>query len=160
MEPLVYLAEDKEPRPMQDVPEWFRQQSGVIPYRQSDKGVEVLLVTTRRRKHWIIPKGVIEPDLTSAASAVEEAWEEAGVRGWLHPLSIGCYEYEKWQGLCQVEVFLMSVEEIEDQWPEGAYRRRQWFPYQQAAMKLREPELKKLVGQLPQLFCKSLTLEK
>ena len=33
------------------------QQSGVIPYRINDGKVEVLLITTRSRQGWVIPKG-------------------------------------------------------------------------------------------------------
>ena len=143
---------------MQDVPEWFRQQSGVVPYRQADHGLEVLLITSRRRKRWIIPKGVIEPELTAAASAVAEAREEAGIRGWLHPVPVGRYRYRKWQGICEVEVYLMSVEQLYESWPEASLRRRQWFPYRQAAMKLSEPGLSQLVKKLPGLFLDSLAL--
>ena len=35
-------------------------QSGVIPYRKKNNKVEVMLVTSIRRKKWIIPKGFIE----------------------------------------------------------------------------------------------------
>jgi 8-oxo-dGTP pyrophosphatase MutT (NUDIX family) len=143
---------------MQGVPAWFRHQSGVIPYRQTDHGIEVLLVTSRKRKRWIIPKGVIEPELTAAASAVAEAWEEAGIRGWLHPVPVGHYRYRKWQGVCEVEVYLMSVEQLSESWPECDLRQRHWFPYQLAAKQLNEPALSRLVGRLPRLFHASLAL--
>lgn len=153
-----FPAEAQESGHMQDVPAWFRQQSGVIPYRQTDHGLEVLLITSRKRKRWIIPKGVIEPELTAAASAVAEAWEEAGIRGWLHPVPVGRYRYRKWHGVCEVEVYLMSVEQLCDTWPEVSLRRRQWFPYRQAASKLAEPALGRLVGKMPWLFLDSLAL--
>ena len=35
-------------------------QSGVIPYRKKDGKTEVLLVTSIRKKNWIVPKGFIE----------------------------------------------------------------------------------------------------
>lgn len=130
----------------------------MIPYRQIDNETEVLLITSRRQKRWIIPKGIVEPGLTAAASAANEVWEEAGVRGWLHPFSVGIYNYRKWHGTCQVEVFLMSVEEILDHWPEETFRSRQWFSCKEAAMHLREPMLKIMVSRLPSLFCESLGL--
>jgi 8-oxo-dGTP pyrophosphatase MutT (NUDIX family) len=154
----VDYSEDKESRLMHEVPEWFRHQSGVIPYRQTENGLEVLLITSRRQKHWVVPKGVIDPELTSAASAVQEAWEEAGILGYIHPFPVGSYSYKKWQGICAVEVFLFSVEEELSKWPESELRRRQWLPYKEAAMRLREPALHKLVNQLPILFSKSFAL--
>jgi hypothetical protein len=33
------------------------QQSGVIPYRIIARKVEILLITTRKRQGWVIPKG-------------------------------------------------------------------------------------------------------
>ncbi|MEJ2103143.1 MAG: hypothetical protein P8X47_01050 [Ignavibacteriaceae bacterium] len=42
-------------------------QSGVIPYRRKNGTLEILLVTTIRKKNWIIPKGFIEYNLSPAA---------------------------------------------------------------------------------------------
>jgi phosphohistidine phosphatase len=63
------------------VPAWMYRQSAVIPYRRGPSGLEVLLVTSRKGTRWVLPKGVVEPDLSPAASAAKEALEEAGVRG-------------------------------------------------------------------------------
>jgi 8-oxo-dGTP pyrophosphatase MutT (NUDIX family) len=56
-------------------------QSGVLPYRVTAGKVEVLLVTSTRRKRWIAPKGWIALGLSAAESAAKEALEEAGVSG-------------------------------------------------------------------------------
>jgi 8-oxo-dGTP pyrophosphatase MutT (NUDIX family) len=53
----------------------------VIPYRIRDGKIEVMLITSSTRKRWIIPKGMIEPDMTPQDSAAKEAWEEAGIIG-------------------------------------------------------------------------------
>lgn len=143
---------------MHDVPEWFRKQSGVIPYRQTERGLEVLLITSRRKKHWIIPKGVIELEMTPAASAVHEAWEEAGIHGYLHPFPVGVYRYEKWQGVCEVEIYLFSVEKELPEWPESDVRTRKWLSYKDAAMRLEEKGLFDLVINFPRLFSKSFGL--
>ena len=57
-------------------------QSAVIPYRLSKNGLEILLITSLKRKHWIVPKGYIEFNLTPFESAKKEAYEEAGVLGF------------------------------------------------------------------------------
>ena len=54
-------------------------QSAVIPYRISKKGLEILLITSLKKKNWIVPKGYIEFNLTPFESAKKEAYEEAGV---------------------------------------------------------------------------------
>lgn len=54
-------------------------QSGVLPYRVRKSGkVEILLVATGHFGRWGIPKGHAEPQITLAANAVKEAFEEAG----------------------------------------------------------------------------------
>ena len=63
-----------------------RLQYGALPYRASKvRGVEVLLVTSRETKRWIIPKGWPIPGLSPSKSAAREAYEEAGGRAWDHP---------------------------------------------------------------------------
>jgi ADP-ribose pyrophosphatase YjhB (NUDIX family) len=60
----------------------LRIQYAALPYRFTpDAALEILLVTTRRSKRWIIPKGWPIKGLRPAKSAAREAFEEAGVRG-------------------------------------------------------------------------------
>ena len=93
------------------------RQSAVIPYRFNGQGkLRLLLITSRKRKRWIIPKGVIEPDLSSRKSAAKEALEEAGILGSVSDDMLGTYEYAKWGGVCHVEVFGMRVERILEEW--------------------------------------------
>jgi 8-oxo-dGTP pyrophosphatase MutT (NUDIX family) len=51
-----------------EMPDWWYRQSAVVPYRRGTNGLEVLLITSRKRKRWVLPKGVIEPDMTPSAS--------------------------------------------------------------------------------------------
>ena len=133
---------------MQVRPPWFYNQSAAIPLRFRDGAADVLLVTSRSGKRWVIPKGIIEPDLSAAASAAKEAWEEAGVRGSVRPGSVGAYRYQKWGGTCTVEVFVLDVERLEDAWPEQALRRRCWFGIDRAAGLVREEDLAKMIRAL------------
>jgi len=126
------------------VPEHFFQQSAVLAYRRDSEGLEFLLVTSRRKKRWVLPKGVREPDLDAATSAAKEAWEEAGIEGAISTEAIGTYRYEKWGGVCTVEVFSMAVHTSYDEWPES-YRDRQWVSPQEAADRVDELELKKII---------------
>jgi phosphohistidine phosphatase len=112
-------------------PRWFYVQSAVVPYRVAGGSTEVLLITTRGGRRWTVPKGVVEPRMTAAASAAKEAYEEAGVRGDVEAAPLGAYEYEKWGGTCTVEVYAMRVTEVLDAWPES-HRRRRWVPLDDA----------------------------
>lgn len=117
---------------------WYRQ-SAAAPVRFVDGQMEILLVTSLGRGRWILPKGIIEPDMTPAESAEKEAWEEAGVKGAIDFRSLGAYEVEKWGGVCRVEVFRMEVGDIAGQWPEAGSRRRKWFRLAQALREIHPP---------------------
>jgi len=109
----------------------FRQ-SAAIPYRKGEDGCEILLMTSRTNHRWIIPKGLIEPHLSPPASAAEEVYEEAGVRGKICDTCLGTYPVEKWDAHGTVEVYALKVTEELDDWPEKDDRERQWLPIKQA----------------------------
>ncbi|MEM7026273.1 MAG: NUDIX hydrolase, partial [Pseudomonadota bacterium] len=126
------------------VPERMYRQSAVIPYRQGRDGLEVLLVTSRKGKRWVLPKGVIEPGLSAVASAAKEAMEEAGIRGAIDDEPLGTYKYDKWGGTCSVQVFAMAVEEEAADWPEAGMRRRTWLTIDEARRRVDEQGLKQI----------------
>lgn len=132
---------------MKTKPDYYYRQSAVIPFRQRRAGIEVLMITSRKKRRWIVPKGVVEPDLSPAASAVKEASEEAGIRGRVLPDPLGTYEYEKWGGTCVVEVYAMAVEQVLERWPEE-FRGREWVDLARAAERAREPALKEIIAGL------------
>jgi phosphohistidine phosphatase len=133
---------------MRTRPDYYYRQSAVIPFRHGPSGLEVLMITTRKKRRWIVPKGVVEPDLSPAVSAAKEADEEAGVRGRVLADPLGSYAYEKWGGTCVVEVFAMAVEQVRDHWPEE-FRGREWVDLDESARRVREPELRRMIANLP-----------
>ena len=73
-----------------------RRQVGALPYKVvDDSGVEVMLVTSRETKRWIIPKGWPMKDRKPHMAAKREAFEEAGVRGQIGKRPIGTFVYDK-----------------------------------------------------------------
>jgi 8-oxo-dGTP pyrophosphatase MutT (NUDIX family) len=125
------------------------EQSGVVPYRHVDGKLEVLLITSRRRGRWIIPKGLIEPDMSAAESASMEAFEEAGVKGRISDRPVDEYRYRKWGGVCRVKVFLLEVDQIFDEWLESDIREREWMTVDDAVAAIEQEALKAIVGGLP-----------
>ena len=141
-------------------PDYFYTQSAVVPYRHGPNGVEILLITSRGRRRWVIPKGIVEPFLSPAESACKEAFEEAGIEGEVSDGPLGTYQYEKWGGVCKVEVFLLRVQTEHPHWEES-FRGRRWFSVDAAVSELREAALKELVATLPEtLDKKSARLKK
>ncbi len=124
------------------------EQSGVIPYRIQDGKIEIMLITSSTSKRWVIPKGLIEPDMTPQDSAAKEAWEEAGLLGKVLPDLLGTYKYQKSGHTCHVEVFLLPVQTILENWPEASKRKRQWVSIPKAIKRVNEPELKLILADL------------
>jgi len=110
-------------------------------------GIEVLLVTSRRRGRWIVPKGWPIDGFEFAEVAMREAWEEAGaVPGANDVVAVGDYTYGKRllggaEVTCEVRVFAVAVERIEGDFPEAGERRREWFPASEAAALVDDPGL-------------------
>ncbi|MBB2169681.1 NUDIX hydrolase [Gluconacetobacter aggeris] len=122
----------KEQRPV-------RLQYGALPYRFSDeRDLEILLVTSRGRGRWIIPKGWPIKGMNPAKSAAREAYEEAGVRGSVGSKAIGRIRYDKILSdgetyvLCELVVFPLKVKQQLKKWPEAGERELRWLPALQA----------------------------
>lgn len=127
------------------VPKHFFEQSAVIPWRRHHRGIEVMLITSARRKRWIIPKGVIEPGMGARASARKEAVEEAGIDGIVSDERIGEYFYRKWNGDCRVQVFAMQVTDVFEHWDEERLRKRRWVGLRRAFSLVDTQELKSVL---------------
>ena len=130
-----------------------KKQIGAMPVRRAgDGGLEVLLVTSRETRRWIIPKGWPIDHLSDAEAAAVEAWEEAGVQGNASDQPLGSFGYDKRRPKdivpVVVDVYLLDVTTIADDWPEAAERRREWYRPREAAALVQEPELQALIAAL------------
>jgi len=128
-------------------------QYGALPYRFTGAAaLEVLIVTTRQSKRWIIPKGWPIKGLTPSKSAAREAFEEAGVIGRIGGRSIGRFRYRKSdnggdaEAECEVEVFPLLVKRQSAIWPESDQRVVQWVDPEKAISLIGEAELKAVVA--------------
>jgi 8-oxo-dGTP pyrophosphatase MutT (NUDIX family) len=132
-------------------------QYAALPYRRRrDGAIEVLLITSRETKRWVIPKGWPAPGLAPHDSAKKEAVEESGVVGRISDRSIGFYHYTKQivnvAVHCKVEVFPLEVETQLGSWLEEGQRDIQWFDSQAASEAVQEPELSALIRNLAALL--------
>lgn len=110
----------------------------------------LLLITSRGTKRWIIPKGWPMTGRSAAGAALREAWEEAGVCGRAQESPVGQYAYNKKQGRglsipINVQVYLIRVTGLDDDYPEAGERERKWFTPAEAADLVDETELKALL---------------
>jgi 8-oxo-dGTP pyrophosphatase MutT (NUDIX family) len=129
-----------------------RTQYAALPWRKRDDGAtEMLLITSRETRRWVIPKGWPIKGMKSAKSAAQEAFEEAGVRGKVAKTPIGAYAYDKRlrNGRLQhvrVAVFALQVETEAETYPELGQREKRWVSLLEAAKLVDEPELMVLLA--------------
>lgn len=131
-----------------------RQQYGALPLGLRDGRLRVLLVTSRNSGRWIIPKGRPEPGLTPSAVAKREAFEEAGVEGWISTLAVGSFHHAKrlHGGIlvrCRIKTYPLWTGRVLRHWPERRQRKRAWFRPDDAAAAVHDGELGELIGR----FC-------
>jgi 8-oxo-dGTP pyrophosphatase MutT (NUDIX family) len=107
----------------------------------------VLLITSTGGDRWIVPKGRIERGSSPAQCAVDEAFEEAGVRGVLSSNEpVGVFGFKSRGRERALAVFLLEVRHVHDRWPEEALRRRRWLSPEQAAGKVWDSGLGELIS--------------
>ena len=111
----------------------------------------MLLITSRGTRRWVIPKGNPIPGLAPHEAAAQEAWEEAGIRGFPCPAALGRFRYTKMRrrrGAAEatVTVFPFQVVGQHDEWPERHQRRTRWFTLAEAARAVSETELSHLIA--------------
>ncbi len=132
-----------------DAPPSVRQQVAALPYRVG-AGVEIMVVSSRETRRWVLPKGWPMKGKTLHAAAEREALEEAGIEGVISARALGQYHYVKRMKngstpLCAVSVFPLLVTRERETWQESAQRTTRWMPVETAAAAVDEPELKEII---------------
>jgi 8-oxo-dGTP pyrophosphatase MutT (NUDIX family) len=130
-----------------------RVQYAALPYRLNGHAQpEVMLVTSRETRRWIIPKGWPHKGKAPHRSAAREAFEEAGVVGAVSKDSIGSFSYQKRLRKsvvdCEVHVFALEVKRQRKAWPEQREREVRWLSARAAARTVREPKLSAIIRRL------------
>jgi 8-oxo-dGTP pyrophosphatase MutT (NUDIX family) len=140
--------------PVADEP--MRLQYGALPFRLTSAGeVEVLLVTSRTTRRWIIPKGWPMKGTKPAQAAAREAFEEAGVRGKIAAEPIGTYLYRKRDddhkhpaAVCAVKVFALQVKRQVAKWPERHQREACWLDAKEAVARIDDDGMRAIIEAL------------
>ena len=132
------------------------RQAGVIPFRHDPEGLRVLLITSRDTGRWVIPKGGVEKGFTAAQAAVQEASEEAGVKGIISEIPLGIFTYSKRlrsgiEKSTTVEVYALQVEKLFKKWPERSERRLEWMSVSKAVKLVQEPAMAQLLLRLEEI---------
>lgn len=125
-------------------------QVAALPWRKQNETIEVLLVTSRTTRRWVIPKGGVMAHLVDMNAARQEALEEAGITGRMRRKPIGTYTYLKTalNGAAAphaVKVFALEVQQELRNWPEMSQRKRKWFALEEALKRIGERDLCKII---------------
>lgn len=130
----------------------MRSQIAALCYTRQDGDLKILVITSRETKRWIIPKGWPIDGLLGHEAAAQEAWEEAGVMpaGAAAPNPVGMYHYDKRLDgdeivVCETAVFPLEVARLADEFPEQGQRKRAWVSPAEAAKRVDEPSLKRIL---------------
>lgn len=136
---------------------YFRSRSvrqvAALPFIDIGSGIEVLLITSRRTRRWIVPKGWPSGTLSMPEAAAREAEEEAGVLGEVHPNPIGTYRYSKrmmqgYRVACEVYVYPLAVTQHRTDWPEKTERALRWAGLPEASGLVGDLGLVRLLNEL------------
>lgn len=135
-----------------------RFQVAALCYRRGGDGLEVLLVTSLETKRWILPKGWPKRGYDAEGTALEEAWEEAGIRPAAGGQGlVGRYRYTKRLSgnvpvVTDVDVYAFEGAHLQDDYPEAERRERRWMSPEAAAELVEEEQLKALLRAFPATF--------
>lgn len=127
-----------------------RQQYAALCYRfDAMAGLQVLLLTSRETRRWVVPKGWPMKGKKAHAVAEREAYEEAGVLGKAEKEPFGYFAYMKKRksGVevpVRVQVHALHVSEMLPDFPERDSRTLEWTSCAEAALRVNEPELRAL----------------
>lgn len=133
---------------LHDIPDHRHIQVAVIPFRVHQGQQEVLLITARKKKHWTLPKGSYNGDLSMQETARIKSLQEVGIKGNVSESCIGVYQYLKDTTSYRVYVYAMEVHRV----LEHGYqknRNRKWFLLNKAADKIKQQDLRRLIRYLP-----------
>ncbi len=119
------------------------EQAGGIVFRGNDRGISILLVTSKKEAgHWIFPKGHIEPGESADAAALRETYEEAGVDGELVGEAGEPLEFT-WRGKrYRVRYFLIRAR---SETPHTDGRTKEWLPFDEALARLSYDDTRRLL---------------
>ncbi|MDO9609962.1 MAG: NUDIX hydrolase [Brevundimonas sp.] len=126
------------------------RQVAALSWRMGASGPEILMITSRETRRWVIPKGGRMAGKTDAEAAAQEAFEEAGVRGAVGDASIGHFRYSKIVRNGDLRSYVVAVYPLEvlvqlGDWPEAHQRERRWMSPAEAAAAVSEPDLTALI---------------
>jgi 8-oxo-dGTP pyrophosphatase MutT (NUDIX family) len=131
------------------------KQFAALPYRTSDTNLEILLITTRKKGRWSVPRGWPIKRCTAHETAATEAYEEAGMRGAVGIEPIGQFKKRRTKRrrsvLCDVRIFPLEAKRLQGNWLEKHERSRIWVAPSEAAKLVHKGRLRRAILEFERL---------
>lgn len=122
-----------------------QRQYGAIPYLFVGGKLRVVLITSRTNRNWIFPKGRRIPGMSRADTALQEAMEEAGLRGRRAGKRKFRATIKRPGKTIDLTLYPMKVDRLMKRWPEQSQRRRVVVSVQRAEDLLAFAPLKQML---------------
>ncbi|MBW7972368.1 NUDIX hydrolase [Bradyrhizobium sp. BR 10289] len=139
-----------------------KKQFAALPFRLDKSELRVMLITTRRKRRWSVPKGSPIRNKEPHHTVALEAYEEAGLFGAIATRAMGSFKHRKRKGdrkqTMNVAVFPMKVQGQERWWPEKGERQAIWVSADTAARLVHKAELRRLIARFAARTEKSASL--
>ena len=126
------------------------RQVAALPWRVIEGQRQVMMITSRETRRWVIPKGGRMVGKTDYEAAAIEAMEEAGLQGEIAAEPVGAFRYAKRLKSGDDRMYVVAVYPLKvliqlGAWPEAAERERRWMSLDEAAASVHEPDLAQLI---------------
>jgi 8-oxo-dGTP pyrophosphatase MutT (NUDIX family) len=129
----------------------MQKQFGAVPFRVRRGRIEVMLVTARDGKRWLVPKGW-PMKRGPRYTARKEAFEESGVKGKVQRKPLGTLKYRKKirsrRTKVNLRLYPLAVKKQVRRFPERKQRLRRWFSLKRAVERCRDPGLGRLLRRI------------
>ncbi|WP_120501073.1 NUDIX hydrolase [Roseovarius sp. EL26] len=99
-------------------------QYGVVPYLKEGNKTRIIMVTSRTHRQWIFPKGGRVSGLSRRKSALQEALEEAGLKGRIDKKAEFTSTIIRNGEKIDLVLYPMQVDKMKNKWDEMHQRRR------------------------------------
>ena len=116
-----------------------------------DNAIQILLITTRNTRRWIVPKGWPLEGHTPANAPRRKPWKKRACWAKWRPSRWAGFSYDKLRKIrarsvpCRVQVYPMEVLRQRRTWAEKAARQTRWCSAEEALSHVGELGLRQLI---------------
>jgi len=112
---------------------------GVVAWRIHGGRLQVVLVRNLNGDRWILPKGRLTRGLSKREVALLEAWEEAGVSGYMSPRKGLDVQIQRMGCAVRLRLYEVRILGLAKRWPERDKRARKLVTARRARSLLSDP---------------------